>query len=165
MATSDKEPQSWKHLGDTIRRRREALGLVQEELAEQARISTSSVRQAERGRVPQGYRWPQSLTAIEGALGWTRGSMRAVLAGGEPTVGQEPSDALQETLPEAAPQSPAPTFRTMGWLEANREKVLDEQLPAAEKFGHLCGLLGAPTALVDAYNEALAAMIDSIRAE
>lgn len=75
-------PDAWQRLGHRIRAERERRGMSRRALAELAGISSGSVQSAEKGFVPRG-RWPQTLSAIERALGWSPGSMRSVLDGGD----------------------------------------------------------------------------------
>jgi transcriptional regulator with XRE-family HTH domain len=74
-------PEAWERLGARIRAERERQGLSRKKLADLAGVSPGSVQSAE-GGVIRG-RWPQTLSAIERALGWEPDSMRNVLAGGE----------------------------------------------------------------------------------
>ena len=71
-------------LAQEVYLRRTRLGLSQAELAEAAKISTSTVRNIECGRV--GERRGPSVPAIERVLGWTPGSGERVLAGGDPEL-------------------------------------------------------------------------------
>lgn len=75
-------PEAWVRLGARIRAERERQGMSRKALAERANVSPGSVQSAEKGAVPKG-RWPQSLSAIERALGWASDSMRSVLEGGD----------------------------------------------------------------------------------
>lgn len=77
--------EAWARLGKRIRAERERAGLSRKELADLAGVSVGSLQTAEGGKRPSG-RWPQSLSAIERALGWAPESVIAVLKGDEPTV-------------------------------------------------------------------------------
>lgn len=87
-------PDAWARLGYRIRAERERQGVTRKELADRAGVSPGSVQSAEKGAVPRG-RWPQTLSAIEKALGWGPGSMRSVLEGGDveyhPTLFDSPT--------------------------------------------------------------------------
>ncbi|MEV6803176.1 helix-turn-helix transcriptional regulator [Streptomyces sp. NPDC051132] len=80
MATKfiPRDPEAWLRLGRTIREHREAAGLSRRALAEIAGVSEKSIQVTEEGRVPRG-RMPQSLPAIERALGWMPGSHLNIL--------------------------------------------------------------------------------------
>ncbi|MEN8649929.1 helix-turn-helix domain-containing protein [Streptomyces sp. 21So2-11] len=157
-----KDPDTWAHLGAVVRAERERHGLLQEELADRAGVSVGSVRGAEKGRVPRGLRWPQSLTQIEKALGWGVGSMQAVLSGKEPSRLEL---GTNEPEPEPA-QAPATTgqvkFRTVGWFREHGRELMEEALPPVNQFGHLCALLDAPQQAVDAYDRAVRELVDAV---
>lgn len=73
-----------ERLGRAVYTRRRQLGLSQQELAEAAGVSQTTIRNIEAGRV--GARRGPSVPLVERALGWKAGSGEDVLAGGEPTV-------------------------------------------------------------------------------
>lgn len=75
-------PQT-KHMGDVIRRRREELGLTQQQAAARADIALSTWGQYEGGRTEG-----RGLTraAIARALGWRADAMELILAGGDPVA-------------------------------------------------------------------------------
>jgi transcriptional regulator with XRE-family HTH domain len=103
-------------LGDYVKARRGELDLSQEQLAAEAAVSTSTVRFIEKG----GSRHFGARTErmLEAALGWTAGSIEAILAGGAPTVlgdGERPA------------REPGDVSRQLGYLTA----ILDRQ-PADE---------------------------------
>jgi len=84
--------QNWTALGAAVKARRKALGLSQVELGEAAGAGRSSVQKVERN---QGFELSAGMLAlIERGLGWSAGSIQAVLEGGEPTL------ASQEPAPE-----------------------------------------------------------------
>jgi DNA-binding XRE family transcriptional regulator len=78
-------PDAWSRLGQSLRERREALGLSRRALAEKADVSEKSIQIAEEGRVPT--RWPLTIGPITRALGW------------------EPATALQIVLTEYAEEA------------------------------------------------------------
>jgi len=83
--------QDPRRLADYVISRRTALGYdTQEELAAAAGVSAKTIGRLERGeRVSSATRGK-----IERALAWVPGSMRAVLAGREPTATAEPGPAF-----------------------------------------------------------------------
>lgn len=72
----------WTRLADHVRAARNALGMTQADLAAAAGIGFTTVQLLERG-VPR-TRLPNTISAIEAALGWAPGSARRVLEGGDP---------------------------------------------------------------------------------
>lgn len=96
----------WDRLAGAIRERRAALNLSQQQLADAAGVTRTTIKNLEGARQPT--RLPPSMTAVEQALGWTLGSGREVLNGGEPTIviaaagyppAQDPYQPLAERLP------------------------------------------------------------------
>lgn len=74
----------YDRLGERIRTRREALGLTQAQAASSGGVSLpvwGVLERAER----DSYR-TATYRAVERALGWSHGSVEAILAGGEPTI-------------------------------------------------------------------------------
>jgi transcriptional regulator with XRE-family HTH domain len=104
MEITTMSPEAWARLGGKIREAREALGYSRKRLSDIAGVSEKSIQVAEEGRAPRS-RWPQSLTLIEEAIGWARGSMKEVLMGGEPSVLFE-----QPALPLSPPPAPASRY-------------------------------------------------------
>lgn len=102
----------WARLANAIKRRREALGLTQVQLADLASVTDTTIRNLEGGRAFK--RPPASLPAVEHGLGWAPGSARAILAGGEPT--------LRDGAPVDAPAKAEPP----GALAGLPASVLDE---------------------------------------
>ncbi len=70
-------------LGTLVRKRREELGLNQDDVAERGGPSDKSQTRIERGQAPRPT--AKTLAKIDLALEWTRGSAAAVLAGKAPT--------------------------------------------------------------------------------
>ena len=89
--------QDWKRLANAIRSAREAAGMTQIALAEEAGISEGSVQNLESGM--DRARIPPSLSKIEGVLGWTPGSGVAILRGGTPEPARRP--LAERRLPSA----------------------------------------------------------------
>ncbi len=78
-----------ERLDHAIEARTIELGISYVELADRAGISDVSLRNLRKGRA--NFR-PRNVRKLEIALGWEPGSIAAVLAGGDPMVG-EPADA------------------------------------------------------------------------
>lgn len=97
---------NWDRLAGAIRERRAVLGLSRQQLADAAGVTLSTIKNLEGARRPT--RLPSSMGAVEQALGWTAGSGREVLNGGEPTIvataagyppAQDPYQPLANRLP------------------------------------------------------------------
>jgi transcriptional regulator with XRE-family HTH domain len=73
----------WQRLADKVRTRRGALGLTQTQVAEAAGIESRTLGSIENKPRP---RRAATLGGLERALGWTEGSIRQVLNGGEPIM-------------------------------------------------------------------------------
>lgn len=82
----NRDPQAWARLGRALKQAREHLGISQDDLANQADVSTASVQSAEYGKPPKG-RMPYTLAKIARALSWPAGAIDAVLDGEEPPGG------------------------------------------------------------------------------
>jgi transcriptional regulator with XRE-family HTH domain len=79
----------WKRLSGAVRAARSARGLSQEEFAEAAGISKSSLQTIERGN--EFTRIPGSVYKIEAYLDeWPQGTAERILAGGDPPSGVRP---------------------------------------------------------------------------
>lgn len=70
-------------LGSEVRKRREELGLTQDDVVERGGPSDKSQTRIERGQAPRPT--ATTLAKLDTALEWTRGSAAAVLAGKSPT--------------------------------------------------------------------------------
>lgn len=93
----------WDRLARAIRERRRVLDLTQQQLADSARVTRTTVKNLEGARKPTS-RLPSSMSAIEQALGWATASGEAILSGGEPTLSPPPAN-------EPAPaQDPHPSL-------------------------------------------------------
>jgi transcriptional regulator with XRE-family HTH domain len=86
-----------ERLDHAIESRAIDLGLSYVELAERAGISDVSLRNFRKGR---GNLRPRNQRRLENALGWTPGSIAAVLAGGAPTEEGTDVPASQDELRE-----------------------------------------------------------------
>lgn len=144
-------PEAWARLGARIRAERERQGLSRKELAELAGVSASSIQSAERGAVPK-TRWPQSLSAIERAIGWAPGAMITVLEGGD----AKPTSSLTTT---------AESLRTdIKVVESFDElpREVKRGLPEVLRFGQICVANGAPEWLGETYDNAVAALLRAL---
>lgn len=107
----DKSGDTHQELYEAIDDRRVELDLTWKELAVRAGISTTTFENVRHGRLPRKL----TRRRIEDALGWTRGSINAILDGGKPALrGQapDPRTASPEELAEA--------------LEQLREELIEE---------------------------------------
>ena len=75
--------QDFKRLSEVVANAREAKGWTKLELAYECRLSASTIYMLEDGRREMTQ---QTHTRVERALGWTPGSVTAVLQGGTPTI-------------------------------------------------------------------------------
>ena len=88
------DERDWARLGDYIRARREKLKLSREDLAMRTGVSYRTIGEAERRRPVN----ENTLTAIDGGLGWPPGASRRILAGGEPETPPQPRRYDDPTL-------------------------------------------------------------------
>jgi Helix-turn-helix len=80
--------EDWKRLGDYVIARRIALGMRDR----RALAAATGVTDRTLGKIENGKRVSAStLGAVENHLGWTPGSCRRVLTGGEPVIPAGPS--------------------------------------------------------------------------
>ncbi|WP_327329882.1 helix-turn-helix domain-containing protein [Streptomyces sp. NBC_01201] len=86
----NRDPEAWARLGRALRSARDHQGLTQQELAEQADVSSRSIQEAEAGKMPAA-RMPYTLGRIAAALGWPEDAVTAVLDGSAP-----PGDGWQD---------------------------------------------------------------------
>jgi transcriptional regulator with XRE-family HTH domain len=82
----NRDPEAWARLGRALRQARLASGLSQDQVAEQAGVSTASIQTVEAGKVPKS-RMPYTISPIARVLGWPPGAVDAVLEGAEPPGG------------------------------------------------------------------------------
>jgi transcriptional regulator with XRE-family HTH domain len=116
-------------VGGYIERRRGALNLTREELAEKAGVNAKTIYRLER----EG-RWPIARTRsrIEAALGWTNGDLQRIAEGLEPTVviDTEPDqDSAGDALLAAAG---TPAFAAMA--EDYIARLPEEEREVAERI-------------------------------
>lgn len=98
----------WDRLAGAIRERRLELGLSQQQLADAAGVTRSTIKNLEGARQPTS-RPPSSIASVVQALGWEPGSGQVILNGGEPTLrdhtppeyppAQDPYQPLTDRLP------------------------------------------------------------------
>lgn len=74
---------SWARLGDAVRRRRDRLGVTQEDVAAKGGPSTATLRSIEAGATTS-YR-AKTLYSLDAALGWMRGTSIAIAEGEVPS--------------------------------------------------------------------------------
>lgn len=84
----------WDRLAGAIRERRQALGMTQQQLADAAGVTRTTIKNLEGARQPT-KRLPSSIAAVEQVLGWAPGSARIVLDGGEPIAVTQPAEQQQ----------------------------------------------------------------------
>jgi transcriptional regulator with XRE-family HTH domain len=94
----------WARLGDAITARRKAIGWNQEKLADVANVGRTTVQNLEGAR--EYSRIPTSAFTIEQALGWPPGTVRGILAGGDPPVTVDTPEPEVEVSPEPEALTP-----------------------------------------------------------
>ena len=82
---------NWEHLGDQVRRRRQVLGIKQNEIPGVGTATMSHIENAKQDAYKDFV-----LAALERGLKWKPGSVDSVLAGGEPAELDEPAPAGDE---------------------------------------------------------------------
>src|ERR1700734_4389460 len=96
---------NWQRLGDYVVARRAALGMRDR----RAFSAATGITDRTLGKLENGKRVsPSTLGAVENHLGWTPGSCRRILAGGEPVVTSEAAGQSRDqgaTLPHR-PETP-----------------------------------------------------------
>lgn len=88
----------WDRLAGAIRERRQALGMTQQQLADAAGVTRTTIKNLEGARQPA-KRLPLSVAPVEQALGWAPGSARIVLDGGAPIGTDQPANPPQAPEP------------------------------------------------------------------
>ena len=98
--------RDWQRLGALVSERRGDLGLTQEDVRAAGGPSTATQRLIEGGH--QSKYQPVILGRLETALKWERGSVRRILAGGDPVpVSDEPAPPTPEPAPAVADDAEA----------------------------------------------------------
>lgn len=110
--------EAWRGLGDAIRRRRVALGMTQDELAEAAVVAVGTIRNLEKGRKVRHLTLPK----ITRALGWVNDSYILVLEGGPPIL-EEPEAEQDDALRLERPQN----ISDEEWEQISADLVADFQ--------------------------------------
>lgn len=85
--------RDWARLGSALRAAREDLGLGQTEVADRIGVSRNALRNTEVGKIS---RVTPTVREYARIVGWTEGSIDAVLGGGEPT--REPDTPPDEQM-------------------------------------------------------------------
>ncbi|MEU3836103.1 helix-turn-helix domain-containing protein [Streptomyces microflavus] len=155
------DPDAWARLGRKIREAREAQGASRRAFASRVGVSEKSIQVAEEGRTPRA-RWPQSLTLIEGGLGWTKGSMLHVLDGGEPTLlhGQTAAAAAAA----ADQRMPGRVNRSEGVPgDSLIPQEILEAFPVVSFFGKNCVAHGAPEWMGVAFENAVSGLMRAVK--
>lgn len=91
--------RGWQHLADEVKRRRSVRGWTQMEVATRGGLSLDRVSSIESVRTDR-YSG-RTITKLERALEWELGSVRAILAGGQPTPTEQAAPPRQ--TPPAPP--------------------------------------------------------------
>ena len=98
--------KDWQRLADFVSDRRADLGMTQEDVRAAGGPSTATQRLIE-GALQSRYQ-PVILGRLETALKWERGSVRRVLAGGDPVpASDESAPAILEPVPDLAADAEA----------------------------------------------------------
>lgn len=124
VVSSTYSADDWRRLGRLVKRRRELLGLRQEDVAEAAEIAVGTVRNVETGNRARGV----NLGGISRALGWEEQSCHLILEGGDPIIAEpvedEPDDpdALHVSRPAGIPEAQWEDMKRV--LIANLEAML-----------------------------------------
>ncbi|WP_405582602.1 helix-turn-helix domain-containing protein [Streptomyces sp. NBC_01190] len=80
----------WSRLGKAVQAARNGMGLSQVGLGELAGVKRTAIQTIERGHTF--LRVTSTLRDVEHALGWGRGSIELILAGGDPLAPGEPGE-------------------------------------------------------------------------
>lgn len=100
MTEQDAAAQAaWERFGRLVKDARLRRGWrLQDELASAAGVSIPAVSKVERGLGGTGWRATTVALKIAAALGWPRGTVDRVLAGGDPPEDGQPDDSRPESL-------------------------------------------------------------------
>ena len=119
--------KDWQRLADFVSERRADLGMTQEDVRAAGGPSTATQRLSE-GNLQSRYQ-PVILGRLETALKWERGSVRRILAGGDPVL---TPDALAPALLSAAPE-PVPELPADDDADAMESAVIVAATPRKER--------------------------------
>ncbi|MFD6113664.1 helix-turn-helix domain-containing protein [Streptomyces yangpuensis] len=97
--------RDWARLGKALQAARKASGVTQEQLADELGVGRSVIQLIERGK--EFSKPSQTQRAFARRVGWTDGSIEAVLAGGEPSA-REHDSATPSAAQEARAESRLP---------------------------------------------------------
>ena len=104
----------WQRLAGMARKRREDLGLTREQIAAAGGPSATTQQHIEAAK-QSSYR-PVILRRLEQALGWERGSVRAVLDGGGPSPAVPAVTTGTAAAAGAATAAAAADADPLGWI-------------------------------------------------
>jgi transcriptional regulator with XRE-family HTH domain len=119
--------QDFHRLAEAIQARTTALGWSQQDLVSHSGLSRTTIQKLWQG---DGTYAPSRKTriALEQALGWERGSVDSVLAGGDPTVRRDGTQASDVQVDDVSPPvrgSSAPAFPMRVQLALEEGQPLD----------------------------------------
>jgi len=121
--------RDWQRLGVLVSERRGDLGMTQEDVRAAGGPSTATQRLIEGGH--QDRYQPAILAREEKALEWQRGSIRRILAGGDPVPVSDAPAAPPQIAPAPVPQADddaeaASSARIIALLPPHELRVWDE---------------------------------------
>lgn len=134
--------KDWPRLANEVRTRRTELGLTQEDARAAGGPSTATMRLIE-GALQDAYT-PAILRRLEGAMRWRPGSVRDILAGGDPV----PLDGAP-SAPALAPAPVLPPDPVLGHILAAARRRPAPGAPSAVR-AHLFAALAAVNAPLSA---------------
>jgi hypothetical protein len=123
LSVVDTKTGAWQRLGRYVKERREHLRLAQHEVTVRGGPSVATVRNIEAATADR-YRG-RTFTQLEDALGWGRGSVDAILRGGEPALLPAGHIPTEEPLP-----APLPRKTLADVLVERGLRTLDELVPS-----------------------------------
>lgn len=118
---------TWQRLGHYVRERRLHLRLTQHDVAAAGGPSIATIRNIE-AATHDSYRG-RTLNQLEDVLGWERGSVDAILNGGEPRLKTEPQPAAS-----APPPAPPVDTKTLGDLLIERGLRRPDELVLSDHY-------------------------------